>query len=585
MPSKSGQSRWANGFSIQIRTVSLISVLILLNLLASVFIVSNIRSINEQVNEQATLIDTQRAFVTRQGESIEVQQQLVDRVKKVAAASNSVSEMNYWYSQGSLTILIESVEIARTIEAQLQEQINTLESLDPAHKETFDSLREEIDTFKLYAERMFVLYESNNVSMGKSMGNGAKEQADKIRTLFEGLTADYDAQQANSMSQIVSDGDNVANASDSVSSAGELIRGQVNTSSSLAIGITLGVLVLGALMGLVFLRGLLVPIRKLTQVIQRIESTNNVSLRTEYTRSDELGNIATAFDAMMTKFQGTIEKMSDSATELMNIADSARDGSAGLSKSVRAQQEETDMVATATTEMSASAENIKQNTDVASDLAADARMTTNVGRETMEGSVSSLEDLTSRVTTASDVIDNLAKNTDEIGSVLDVIRGISEQTNLLALNAAIEAARAGEQGRGFAVVADEVRNLASRTNQSTIEIQDTVAKLQEGAQSAVSEIEKSKTSGLANMEKIREAAETMADVAKAVEQINELNGQIAQASGEQSEVAGSIDASIIRISSQVTELSQNAGQREAAAESLRDISEQLKSLVDSFVTN
>jgi len=243
------------------------------------------------------------------------------------------------------------------------------------------------------------------------------------------------------------------------------------------------------------------------------------------------------------------------------------------------------MVATATTEMSASANNIKHNTDVASDLAAEARMTTNVGRETMERSVSSLEQLTTRVTAAATAIDDLAKNTDEIGSVLDVIRGISEQTNLLALNAAIEAARAGEQGRGFAVVADEVRNLASRTNQSTIEIQDTVAKLQEGAKSAVEEIEKSKVSGLENMSRLREAADTMADVASAVEQINELNGQIAQASGEQSEVAGSIDESISRISVQVNELTENATKREKAAESLQGISEQLKALVDSFVTH
>jgi methyl-accepting chemotaxis protein len=584
MVSKKNSLNLKVGFSIRVRTIALVSIIILITLIANTYIVSNIRSINGQVSEQAELIQTQQSLVERQQSSIEMAQSVIERVAKINQSITTIADMNYWYFQGALALLIESIETGRTLQTQLIGQVEELAELDPANADSFAEVIEELDTYKLYAERMFVMYESNSVSMGASMAQGAKDQSDKISQILERVRTQYVTQQSNSMSQVVVDAGNVSQASESVASGGTEIRRQVDATVVVAITITLAVLVVGALMGLLFLRGLLVPIRDLSTVIQNIESTNNVSLRTNYKRNDELGYIAKAFDSMMDKLQGTIERMADTAHELADIADSARNGSAELSMSVRSQQEETDMVATATTEMSASAANIKQNTDVASDLAADARMTTNIGRETMENSVTGLVDLTDRVTAAANVINVLAKNTEEIGSVLDVIRGISEQTNLLALNAAIEAARAGEQGRGFAVVADEVRSLASRTNQSTIEIQETVAKLQEGAQSAVSEIEKSKAGGLENMEKIRHAAETMADVANAVEQINDLNGQIAQASAEQSEVAGSIDASISRISLQVTDLSENAGKREQAAESLRDISGKLRSLVDSFVT-
>jgi len=584
MATSKSSSRPSQGFSIRIRTIALIATVILSMLVANAFIVLKIRAINQQVDAQADLISTQRTLVSRQQNSILQQQEVIDRVTNIAAAINSISEMNYWYFQGALTLLIQSIESGRLIEVSLQSQLATLEAQDPDNKAKFDEAREEIETFKLYAERMFKMYESNSVSMGKSMGDGAKEQANKILAILESLRTEYLLQQSDSMNQIVADAGNLASASDSVAGAGDNIRGQVESSSIMAISITAGVVLFGSILGLVFLRGLLIPIRRLTQVIENIESTNNVTLRTQYQRRDELGSIAKAFDGMMDKFQGTLGRMSDSAGELMNIANIAREGSGALSISVHAQQDETDRVAAATAQMSSAAANIKQNTDVASELAQNARQVTESGRQTMEDSVRSLDELARGVASAAGVIASLAQNTEEIGSVLDVIRGISEQTNLLALNAAIEAARAGEQGRGFAVVADEVRNLASRTHQSTIEIQQTVAKLQDGAKSAVAEIDKSKINGLDNMQKIRAAADTMSEVASAVDQITELNSQIAQASSEQSEVAGSIDASINRISGQVDDLSANAAAREQAAESLREISELLKGLVDTFVT-
>lgn len=573
------------GLSIRVRTIALISIIIVIILIANAYIVSNIRSINGQVAQQAELISTQEASVANQQLAVKAAQSVIERVAAINQSITTISDMNYWYFQGALSLRIESIEIARGLKSEFAAQIEALKKLDSSNGAAFDSVIEELATYELYAERMFVMYESNSVSMGASMAQGAKDQSDKFAEILEGVRTQYVSQQSESMNEVVASGNSVSDASEQVSAAGDEIRQQVAATSTVAVTITIIVIAIGVVLGLLFLRSVILPIQRLSRVIRNIESTNNVSLRTNYSRGDELNDIAHAFDSMMAKLQGTIERMSESASELTDLAHLSRDGSVELSKSVHLQHEETEMVATATTQMSASAENIKQNTDHASELANQALDTTRTGREAMDSSVKSIDGLTQGVSAAAEVINDLAKNTEEIGSVLDVIRGISEQTNLLALNAAIEAARAGEQGRGFAVVADEVRNLASRTNQSTIEIQDTVAKLQEGAQRAVSEIDSSKSGGMDNMEKIQQASQTISDVALAVEQINELNGQIAQASAEQSEVSSSIDASITRISSQVTELSETSNVREKTAESLQQISEQLKSLVDSFVTN
>lgn len=570
------------GLSIKVRTILLIATFCVIVFTANTYLTLSIRGLNPQVDTQAALITEQSSLTEQQLALIATQQEDIERVNKINEAINLLNEATYWYFQGSLTLIIESVESGRDIHQQLLAHLDAMERQDAKNAEVFATVREEAETFKLYAERMFIMFESNSVSMGKSMGDGAKQQADKVLVLLNQLRAEYVAEQANSMNDIVNASGNIKAAGDSVFAAGESIRKEVSAVSNASVTTSVGIIVIGILMGVFFLRGLLKPIEQLTKVIQRIESTNNLALRTEYKRNDELGTIATAFDAMIAKFQTTIEAMSVSAHSLISISETARVGSTELSNSISLQQQETDMVAAATNEMSASAENIKANTEAASDLAVTARESTESGRNAMAVSVDSLGALADRITRSADVINNLAKNTEEIGAVLAVISAISEQTNLLALNAAIEAARAGEQGRGFAVVADEVRSLASRTNQSTIEIQDTVQKLQAGVQQAVAEMETSKISSVENMEQIRQVQSAIGHVAEVVEQMSELNGQIADATSEQSSVANGIDQSITRIATQVSDLSGNAMKREGAARELREISEQLKNKVDSF---
>ncbi|QKQ28087.1 hypothetical protein HUE57_18690 [Candidatus Reidiella endopervernicosa] len=200
----------------------------------------------------------------------------------------------------------------------------------------------------------------------------------------------------------------------------------------------------------------------------------------------------------------------------------------------------------------------------------------------VEHTIDVINTLASEVEHAASVIHTLEQESADIGTVLDVIRGIAEQTNLLALNAAIEAARAGEQGRGFAVVADEVRSLASRTQTSTQEIDEMISRLQSGAADAVKAMESSSNQAQAGVEQAAEAGSSLDAITNAVAQINDMNTQIASAGEEQSAVAEEINRNIVTISSVADETAGGAVQTSNASAEVARLSEQLQALVQQF---
>ena len=242
------------------------------------------------------------------------------------------------------------------------------------------------------------------------------------------------------------------------------------------------------------------------------------------------------------------------------------------------QQSETEQVATAITEMSATVNDVAKNAASAEQAAKAADQEANRGREVVAQTVTSIQSLAAEVERAADVIQKLEKDSEDIGAVLDVIKGIAEQTNLLALNAAIEAARAGEQGRGFAVVADEVRTLASRTQQSTQEIQEMIERLQAGARQAVSVMEASRHKADENVEQSNRAGESLESITGAVATISEMNVQIASAAEEQSAVAEEINRNIVSISRVASETAEGAQQTTRVREELGRLSNEFQEL-------
>ncbi|MEH6472895.1 MAG: methyl-accepting chemotaxis protein [Halopseudomonas sp.] len=251
------------------------------------------------------------------------------------------------------------------------------------------------------------------------------------------------------------------------------------------------------------------------------------------------------------------------------------DSSSKARETVSEQQLQTDQVATAMNQMTATVQEVAQ--------AADQQAKS--GHAVVNGTIESINTLASEVERASGVIEALAQDSNSIGGILDVIRGIAEQTNLLALNAAIEAARAGEQGRGFAVVADEVRSLAKRTQESTEEIQQMIEKLQAGAGDAVAVMESGKTQAQQSVEKAAETGEALASIKQAIAAIaaiNDMNIHIASASEEQSSVAEEINQNVVAISHSTDVTVENSAAIENVSREVAELSRQFHDITGRF---
>jgi methyl-accepting chemotaxis protein len=234
--------------------------------------------------------------------------------------------------------------------------------------------------------------------------------------------------------------------------------------------------------------------------------------------------------------------------------------------------------------MAATSQEVARNTAAAANAARQADSETQAGREVVNQAIDAIDHLAQEVVSAADVIHRLEAESGKIGTVLDVIRGIAEQTNLLALNAAIEAARAGEQGRGFAVVADEVRTLATRTQESTQEIQKMIERLQTGAKSAVQVMEQGRSKAQVSVQQAARAGTSLDTIATAVSAISDMNAQIASAAEEQGAVAEEINRNITNISQIANQTASGAEQTATASAELAKLAARLQTHVGRFKT-
>ncbi|MXR31388.1 methyl-accepting chemotaxis protein [Pseudomonas sp. PICF6] len=341
---------------------------------------------------------------------------------------------------------------------------------------------------------------------------------------------------------------------------------------------TVIMLVSGLLIGLFSLwlinRNLVQPIRNLIEYVTQL-SRGRFAERVVSNRQDELGDLALAANTLRDFLAETFSRLQRSATELDSASGELNAIASLMSQGTSEQFERTDQVATAMNEMSATAQEVARHAADAAQAADDADHSAQQGEKVMQGTIHTITRMRGEIANTATVIRQLETDSGRIGKVLEVIRGIAEQTNLLALNAAIEAARAGEAGRGFAVVADEVRSLAQRTASSIIEINQIIQTVQTGAVDAAQAIESGQSRSEESVEQVTQAGVMLERITQAVEAIRDMNRQIATAAEEQTSVAEDISRNLTEITCIASTNLDNVQRTEAASRNLHGLSGQL----------
>lgn len=363
--------------------------------------------------------------------------------------------------------------------------------------------------------------------------------------------------------------------------AGQTATDLYNDGLWLVIGLITGVVLLTVALALLLTKSITSPISAALSVAERI-AASDLSREVSVSGTDEAGRLLKALAQMQTNLRATIIQISDSSTQLASAAEEMTVVTEESSRGLVAQNDEVNQAATAVTEMSAAVDEVARNAESASEESKRTQGYTEVGLARVAQTLKSIQKLNGNVENTSAQIQGLSDRAQSITKVVEVIRAIAEQTNLLALNAAIEAARAGEQGRGFAVVADEVRALAHRTQVSTQEIEQMIAAIQGDSDLAVKAMNTSRDLANESLGVAQEASTSLDQISHAIIQINERNLMIATASEEQSHVAREVDRNLVSIRELATQSAAGASQTASACGEMSKLAVNLNQLVNRF---
>ncbi|MUF06416.1 HAMP domain-containing protein [Pseudomonas sp. CCM 7893] len=349
------------------------------------------------------------------------------------------------------------------------------------------------------------------------------------------------------------------------------------------IGIAVIVLLVIAAVGMLVANTILRPLHLMKINLDDIAAgEGDLTRRLAITSQDELGELAGSFNRFVDKIHGLVRQITEMTSQLTGLVSQVSEQAQRSEQAMERQRHETDQVATAINEMSSAAHEVARSAQGAAVAAQQTDAEGQAAKRVVDGSIAQIHALVSDIRSSGVSLDSLQKDVSSIVSVLGVIRSIAEQTNLLALNAAIEAARAGEAGRGFAVVADEVRALASRTQQSTQEIQGMIDRLQKGTEAAVESMRRSSDAGDGTSAQANEAGASLDTMAQLIGTINSMNAQIASAAEEQTAVAEEINRSVHQIAVAVDSVADETQLGAQTSRSLADLGQRLGKLVGQF---
>ena len=403
-----------------------------------------------------------------------------------------------------------------------------------------------------------------------------QNKVDEMRTLINTRIKDGTDQMGEQLNKLI------AINSAGAKQANEQAKHSYDSAITGIIVVAVAAALLTVLLAWLLTRSIVTPLRKAVEVAQTIAG-GNLTQVIEDDGKDEPARLISALSTMQNNLRQTIQHIAGSATQLASAAEELSAVTEEAFRGLQQQNTEIDQAATAVNEMTAAVEEVARNAVSTSEASTQSNQAAREGRDRVVETVGAIQTMTQDVQNTAAMIEGLATQGRDIGKVLDVIRAIAEQTNLLALNAAIEAARAGEAGRGFAVVADEVRALAHRTAQSTQEIEKMVAGIQNGTGQAVHSMEQSNQRTQSTLELARAAGVALEQITQSISLINERNLVIASASEEQAQVSREVDRNLVNIRDLATQSAAGANQTSAASHELSRLAVDLSGMVARFV--
>ncbi|MCL6704198.1 methyl-accepting chemotaxis protein [Pseudomonas sp. T1.Ur] len=446
---------------------------------------------------------------------------------------------------------------------QIRAAQSTYEKLisDPEERAAYDQYVQLLNQYRQLEERMKTLSRNNQVDELRTLlGNDLQTNSEAVNAVLARLT-DINNQQAEAFNQ-------------SAAQQASTAFNWVVTLLVIAAGLTL-------LFAWLLTNSITKPIANALDAAEEI-AKGNLTRPITVDGSDEAGRLLRAMSTMQDKLRDTLQRISGSATQLASAAEELNSVTDESARGLTQQNNEIEQAATAVNEMTSAVEEVARNAVSTSEASRNATTSAGDGRDLVQETVGAIERMSADVQSTATLIGNLADESRDIGKVLDVIRGLADQTNLLALNAAIEAARAGEAGRGFAVVADEVRALAHRTQQSTSEIERMIGSIQSGTEQAVDSMRNSTERAESTLNIARGAGMSLDTINSAIVEINERNLVIASAAEEQAQVAREVDRNLVNIRDLSVQSATGANQTSAASAELSRLAVDLNSMVGRF---
>ena len=382
---------------------------------------------------------------------------------------------------------------------------------------------------------------------------------------------------------VIGSGIYVTSVDQTIAAARAEIEAQIDSALLSIFAITLVIVILAVTFGAFMGRSVTVPLNRVTRTMEDIaRGEGDLTRRLPAEGNDELADLGTQFNAFVAKIHTTIREVGDTTDQVASAAEELSRVAEETRASVQTQGSETDQIASAINEMAATIHQISRNANEVQSAGADADRLAKDGGQTMAGSQQSVNELSRNILQSAEAIEALASRSDEIQKVLDVIHEVTDQTNLLALNAAIEAARAGEHGRGFAVVADEVRQLAKRSGESAGQIREMIEGFINESRSAVERMRSSQGLSEETVERINHASSALNTIEQSVEHIHDQVTQIATAAEQQSQVAEEINQNVVRIVEAAQNSDTGVTQTNEASQELARLGERLRELISQF---